>query len=168
MPVRMKFDPPATVTKALLGLPPEIQERLTANADRSVARKVRQQAKLLVPVASGNLRDSIRVSTRRGRVSVRAGGRNARQAFLIESGHVSYGPPEGTRYSYRGREYPYPRLFSSATRQYVPRGSATPGHSFIVRGAELTRPFMVAEYQKSLQRGLRRISRKAAKEAGLR
>lgn len=76
--------------KLLKELPAKIEGRIMRGAMRAGAKVFADRAKQMVPVKSGQLRDSIKVSTRsrRGRVSatVRAGGKTAFYAHMVEFG----------------------------------------------------------------------------------
>lgn len=76
--------------KLLKELPAKIEGNIMRGAMRAGAKVFADRAKELVPVKSGQLRDSIKVSTRskRGRVSatVRAGGKKAFYAHMVEFG----------------------------------------------------------------------------------
>ena len=76
--------------KLLKELPAKIEGNIMRGAMRAGAKVMEARAKELVPVKSGQLRDSIKVSTksRRGRVSatVRAGGKKAFYAHMVEFG----------------------------------------------------------------------------------
>lgn len=76
--------------KLLKELPARIEGNIMRGAMRAGAKVFADRAKQMVPVKSGQLRDSIKVSTRskRGRVSatVRAGGKKAFYAHMVEFG----------------------------------------------------------------------------------
>jgi HK97 gp10 family phage protein len=76
--------------KLLKELPAQVERNILRGAMRAGAKVFEGRAKQLVPVRSGQLRDSIKVSTRskRGRVSatVRAGGKKAFYAHMVEFG----------------------------------------------------------------------------------
>ena len=76
--------------KLLKELPAKIEGNIMRGAMRAGAKVFADRAKQMVPVKSGQLRDSIKVSTRskRGRVSatVRAGGKKAFYAHMVEFG----------------------------------------------------------------------------------
>lgn len=76
--------------KLLKELPAKIEGNIMRGAMRAGAKVFADRAKELVPVKSGQLRDSIKVRTksRRGRVSatVRAGGKEAFYAHMVEFG----------------------------------------------------------------------------------
>lgn len=76
--------------KLLKELPAKVERNILRGAMRAGAKVFEGRAKELVPVKSGQLRDSIKVSTRskRGRVSatVRAGGKKAFYAHMVEFG----------------------------------------------------------------------------------
>lgn len=76
--------------KLLKELPAKVERNILRGAMRAGAKVFEGRAKQLVPVKSGQLRDSIKVSTRskRGRVSatVRAGGKKAFYAHMVEFG----------------------------------------------------------------------------------
>jgi HK97 gp10 family phage protein len=76
--------------KLLKELPAKVERNILRGAMRAGAKVFEGRAKQLVPVRSGQLRDSIKVSTRskRGRVSatVRAGGKKAFYAHMVEFG----------------------------------------------------------------------------------
>lgn len=80
----------AELDKLLKELPAKIEGNIMRGAMRAGAKVFADRAKELVPVKSGQLRDSIKVSTRsrRGRVSatVRAGGKKAFYAHMVEFG----------------------------------------------------------------------------------
>ena len=76
--------------KLLKELPAKIEGNIMRGAMRAGAKVFANRAKQMVPVKSGQLRDSIKVSTRskRGRVSatVRAGSKKAFYAHMVEFG----------------------------------------------------------------------------------
>lgn len=76
--------------KLLKELPAKVERNILRGAMRAGAKVFADRAKELVPVKSGQLRDSIKVSTRsrRGRVSatVRAGGNKVFYAHMVEFG----------------------------------------------------------------------------------
>jgi HK97 gp10 family phage protein len=76
--------------KLLKELPAKVERNILRGAMRAGAKVFESRAKELVPIKSGQLRDSIKVSTRskRGRVSatVRAGGKKAFYAHMVEFG----------------------------------------------------------------------------------
>ena len=76
--------------KLLKELPARIEGNIMRGAMRAGAKVFADRAKQMVPVKSGQLRDSIKVSTRskRGRVSatVRAGSKKAFYAHMVEFG----------------------------------------------------------------------------------
>ena len=76
--------------KLLKELPAKIEGNIMRGAMRAGAKVFADRAKQMVPVKSGQLRDSIKVSTRskRGRVSatVRAGSKKAFYAHMVEFG----------------------------------------------------------------------------------
>ncbi len=76
--------------KLLKELPAKVERNILRGAMRAGAKVFADRARELVPVRSGQLRDSIKVSTRskRGRVSatVRAGGKKAFYAHMVEFG----------------------------------------------------------------------------------
>ncbi len=90
------------LNRALRALPELLAVRVQGDGLIAAARVVRDEAKTLVPVKTGSLRDSIRASRRaqtvdtfRGRkrvpggaAQVRAGGKGARHAWLVEFGTV--------------------------------------------------------------------------------
>ncbi len=80
----------AELDKLLKELPAKIEGNIMRGAMRAGARVFEDRAKQMVPVKSGQLRDSIKVSTRskRGRVSatVTAGGKKAFYAHMVEFG----------------------------------------------------------------------------------
>jgi len=76
--------------KLLKELPAKVERNIMRGAMRAGAKVFADRAKQMVPVRSGQLRGSIKVSTRskRGRVSatVRAGGKKAFYAHMVEFG----------------------------------------------------------------------------------
>lgn len=76
--------------RLLKELPAKIEGNIMRGAVRAGAKVMEARAKELVPVDDGDLRDSIKVSTKskRGRVSatVRAGGKKAFYAHMVEFG----------------------------------------------------------------------------------
>jgi len=75
---------------ALQSLPAKIEQNVLRGALRAAAREIEAEAERIAPVASGALRDSIRVSVRakRGEVTatIKAGDRKAWYAKLVEYG----------------------------------------------------------------------------------
>lgn len=80
----------AELDKLLKELPAKVEGNIMRGAMRAGAKVFEDRAKQMVPVKSGQLRDSIKVSTRskRGRVSatVTAGGKKAFYAHMVEFG----------------------------------------------------------------------------------
>jgi len=78
----------AELAKALNELPEKIERNIVRSALRKAAKVIEQEAKQNVPVRSGKLRDSIRVSVRikdgRPLATVTAGGREKGQAFYAQ------------------------------------------------------------------------------------
>jgi len=76
--------------RLLKELPAKIEGNIMRGAVRAGAKVMETRAKELVPVDDGDLRDSIKVSTKskRGKVSatVRAGGKKAFYAHMVEFG----------------------------------------------------------------------------------
>lgn len=76
--------------KLLKELPAKIEGNIMRGAVRAGAKVMEERAKQAVPVDDGDLRDSIKVTTRsrRGKVtaSVRAGGKKAFYAHMVEFG----------------------------------------------------------------------------------
>lgn len=84
----------AELDKQLKLLPAKIEGRILRGAVRAGAKKFEERAKSLVPVATGDLRKSIRVSTRsrRGLVkaTVTAGNKEAFYAYMVEFGTAQH------------------------------------------------------------------------------
>lgn len=84
----------AELNKLLKELPAKVEGNILRGAMRAGAKVFEDRAKQMVPVKSGQLRDSIKVSTRskRGRVSatVTAGGKKAFYAHMVEFGTVRH------------------------------------------------------------------------------
>jgi HK97 gp10 family phage protein len=80
----------AQLQQALDELPAKIERNVLRGALRAAAGVIREEAQSRVPVKSGALRDSIRVSVRvqRGRIlaTVRAGDKRAYYAGMVEFG----------------------------------------------------------------------------------
>lgn len=80
----------AELDKILKTLPAKIEARVLRGAVRAGAKQFEEEAKSLVPVRSGDLRKSIRVTTRsrRGEVkaTVTAGNKEAFYAYMVEFG----------------------------------------------------------------------------------
>lgn len=80
----------ADLDKILKTLPAKIEAKVLRGAVRAGAKKFEEEAKALVPVRSGDLRKSIRVTTRmrRGEVkaTVTAGNKDAFYAYMVEFG----------------------------------------------------------------------------------
>ncbi len=85
----------AELEKFLNELPEKVQVKVARNAMAFGARIIRDEAKTIVPIKTGSLKQSIRVSTRRDRdgtisASIRAGGKtktgDAFYAHMVEFG----------------------------------------------------------------------------------
>lgn len=78
------------VRAALRALPAKIERNVIRGGLRAAAKIVADEAKRLVPVRRGFLKKSIRISSRAKNgivtVSVKAGGKGARHAHLVERG----------------------------------------------------------------------------------
>lgn len=83
--VDVRIDGLAALEKALAELPEKLQRNVVRGGLRAGAKVIEQRAKDAVPVRSGKLRDSIRVSVRVKRgvpeATIRAGGRDKGGAF---------------------------------------------------------------------------------------
>lgn len=84
----------ADLQKMLNELPAKIEGRILRGAVRAGAKVIEEKAKELVPVRTGKLKDSIKVSTRsrRGQISatVRAGDRKSYYAQWVEFGTAKH------------------------------------------------------------------------------
>ena len=82
------------IREDILAMPENIRGQALQNAIRAGLRMIMNEAKRRVPVKSGNLRKSIRISTRVGKgygdsaAALKAGGKGAKHAHLVEFGHV--------------------------------------------------------------------------------
>ena len=107
--------------KLLKELPAKVERNILRGAMRAGAKVFADRAKELVPVKSGQLRDSIKVSTRskRGRVSatVSAGGKKAFYAHMVEFGTARHFIKPRTRKSL---------FFAGLAREVVDHPGSTP------------------------------------------
>lgn len=93
------------VKQALRALPQRIATNVIRGALRAGAVVIANEAKQLVPVRRGVLRKSIKVSSRVKNglitVSVKAGGKGARHAHLVELGTKPHLIPRGSRRGFK-------------------------------------------------------------------
>lgn len=91
----------ADLQKALDQLPVKIERNIMRGAMRAGSKVMAEEAKQQVPVDSGDLRNSIKVTTRarRGQVSatVRAGDKKAFYAHMVEFGTAAHLIPKPSR-----------------------------------------------------------------------
>ena len=81
----------AELERFLAELPERLQVKIARAALAAGAREIRDEARKIVPVKSGDLRKTIRASTRRGKdgmvtASIRAGSKKAFYAHFVEYG----------------------------------------------------------------------------------
>jgi len=91
----------AELKKALDQLPAKVEANIMRGAMRAGSKVMAEKAKEQVPVDSGDLRNSIRVTTRsrRGQVTatVRAGDKKAYYAHMVEFGTAAHLIPKPSR-----------------------------------------------------------------------
>lgn len=90
MPIDQNITGGAELQAALSSLPAKIEKNIMRAAVRAGAAVLRAEARLNVPVATGALKKSIKISAKatRGQINVKvtAGGKGARHAQLVEYG----------------------------------------------------------------------------------
>lgn len=99
---RIEIKGAAELYAALQQLPAKIERNVMRGAIRAGALVIQEEAKRLVPMKSGALRDSVRVSVRavRGRVfaTIRAGNSKAFYAHMVEFGTAAHEErPQGAK-----------------------------------------------------------------------
>lgn len=86
----IRIDGLADLHKLLQELPAKVESNVLRGGLRAGAKIIEAEAKRLVPVKSGDLRDSVRVSmrSRRGKVTaeIKAGNKKAYYAHMVEGG----------------------------------------------------------------------------------